>query len=700
MLSVCSCCSVWMLTGDKRETAKNIALACMLIDPDMEASSDLLGSLAIEDMNRVIEITGDWVTMCNNNDQLRQLFDILDCGGDVVDGYRTGYISKEELRLFLVGLRVPGMDDDRTFDAHWHLVESVNGRIAFGAFSTFIRNLQPSHLKAVQTDIELGLRKARLIAGDGTEEEKRERLEKTPISLVVEGEAFSVFYPDTKVRKELAEPAEPASRVGRIFGGGSGGSGSAADRQRAIARRQQEEDDHDFSEPEALLLRETFFELASMAKSVICCRLTPAQKGKIVQEFSKRHVTLAIGDGGNDELMIKRASIGVGIAGLEGTAASRASDYAIGSFRFLHTLLFVHGYWCCRRIAKLTLFIFYKAALVAFSMYLFGFYSAFSGQQCLAPDTEIAMADGTTKRASDVRVGDLLVGREGAVKVLSAVPGSGKQLYRITDDSGDSHVVTRDHLVTVGWRVNPSFTITELEGREANTMRHREMIVVWWERDTLKRREQRFRVRRSDEQDVLGNVEGLPPVVVRDTDEEFIAYGRQWLASQLTTKPLESGDLIEIQADRLALLLPLLDGSNPTISNEPLIRLQLVPLPPRQAESIATPDPVAGSITIQHLTGFRHTTSTAIELGDGVLCHEFAQVMELQSDGTVGYRAIRRGDKIRTVFMVSSAQVPTERGAAQTQGLTLLLNFASVHVFRSTICSLSAACSTPAKRRR
>lgn len=382
-----------------------------------------------------LQITGDWLTMCNSNDQLRQMFDILDCGGDVVDGYRTGYISKEELRLFLVGLRVPGMDDDRTFAAHWHLVESVNGRIAFAEFSKFIRNLQPSHLKAVQTDIELGLRKARLIAGDGTEEEKRERLEKTPISLVVEGEAvserasskrvpalpscsrssiahtclcvvvsqFSVFYPDTKVRKELAEPVESTSRVGRIFGGGSGGANSAADRQRAIARRQQEEDEAAFSEPEALLLRETFFELASMAKSVICCRLTPAQKGKIVQEFSKRHVTLAIGDGGNDELMIKRASVGVGIAGLEGTAASRASEYSIGSFRFLHTLLFVHGYWCSRRISKLTLFIFYKAALVAFSMYLFGFYSSFSGQQVQHTRTRLSAERGSGSARLDVQ---------------------------------------------------------------------------------------------------------------------------------------------------------------------------------------------------------------------------------------------------------------------------------------------------------
>jgi len=39
--------------------------------------------------------------------------------------------------------------------------------------------------------------------------------------------------------------------------------------------------------------------------------------------------TLAIGDGANDEQMIREADIGVGIHGVEGTAAVRASDYAI-----------------------------------------------------------------------------------------------------------------------------------------------------------------------------------------------------------------------------------------------------------------------------------------------------------------------------------------------------------------------------------
>jgi len=70
---------VWMLTGDHRRTAKNIALACNLIDPAMERL-DLLGSLSVEDLNRCVEVTGDWATLTNDQQQLRQMFDILDCG--------------------------------------------------------------------------------------------------------------------------------------------------------------------------------------------------------------------------------------------------------------------------------------------------------------------------------------------------------------------------------------------------------------------------------------------------------------------------------------------------------------------------------------------------------------------------------------------------------------------------------------------
>ena len=82
--------------------------------------------------------------------------------------------------------------------------------------------------------------------------------------------------------------------------------------------------------------------------------------------------------------MITAAHIGVGIAGVEGTAATNSADYAIGTFRMLHRLLFVHGFYSYQRTSKLVVFIFYKASLVAVMMFLFGFFSAMSGQQFFA----------------------------------------------------------------------------------------------------------------------------------------------------------------------------------------------------------------------------------------------------------------------------------------------------------------------------
>ena len=60
-------------------------------------------------------------------------------------------------------------------------------------------------------------------------------------------------------------------------------------------------------------------------------------------------ITLAIGDGANDVNMITSAHVGVGIIGVEGKQAARASDYAIGQFRFLKKILFYHGHESLRR---------------------------------------------------------------------------------------------------------------------------------------------------------------------------------------------------------------------------------------------------------------------------------------------------------------------------------------------------------------
>jgi phospholipid-transporting ATPase len=88
--------------------------------------------------------------------------------------------------------------------------------------------------------------------------------------------------------------------------------------------------------------------------------------------------TLAIGDGANDVSMITAAHIGIGIRGLEGQQAARASDYAISQFKDLKNLLFCHGREAYRRNAYLISYMFYKNVLYVIPIWIFGFYSSFS----------------------------------------------------------------------------------------------------------------------------------------------------------------------------------------------------------------------------------------------------------------------------------------------------------------------------------
>ena len=78
--------------------------------------------------------------------------------------------------------------------------------------------------------------------------------------------------------------------------------------------------------------------------------------------------------------MITAAHVGIGISGLEGQQAARSSDYAIGQFKFLKNLLFVHGREAYRRNSYLVCYIFYKNVLFVFPQFFYGFLSAFSGQ--------------------------------------------------------------------------------------------------------------------------------------------------------------------------------------------------------------------------------------------------------------------------------------------------------------------------------
>jgi len=126
-------------------------------------------------------------------------------------------------------------------------------------------------------------------------------------------------------------------------------------------------------------LRQKFLLLCKECKSVLCCRVSPAQKAAVVAMVKNglRVLTLSIGDGANDVAMIQEAHVGVGIAGEEGRQAVMSSDYAIGQFRFLTRLLLVHGRWSYRRLAETIANFFYKNIVWTFALFWYNIYANF-----------------------------------------------------------------------------------------------------------------------------------------------------------------------------------------------------------------------------------------------------------------------------------------------------------------------------------
>lgn len=93
------------------------------------------------------------------------------------------------------------------------------------------------------------------------------------------------------------------------------------------------------------LERDYVLNIFNKSNSVVCCRMSPKQKGEVVGLVRRNinKITLAIGDGANDVNMIQEAHVGVGLYGKEGLRAVSASDYALSEFKALWRLLFFHG---------------------------------------------------------------------------------------------------------------------------------------------------------------------------------------------------------------------------------------------------------------------------------------------------------------------------------------------------------------------
>ncbi|KAI1699210.1 cation transport ATPase (P-type) domain-containing protein [Ditylenchus destructor] len=134
-------------------------------------------------------------------------------------------------------------------------------------------------------------------------------------------------------------------------------------------------------------------DLVARSESILCYRMTPAEKAHVVtsvkknlrgyagnpENVAKSGKVLAIGDGANDVPMILGADVGVGISGKEGLQAVMASDFAFSRFRMLKKLLLVHGHWNYYRLASVILYFLDKNASFVLVFFWAQFYNGFSG---------------------------------------------------------------------------------------------------------------------------------------------------------------------------------------------------------------------------------------------------------------------------------------------------------------------------------
>ncbi|KAG7393875.1 hypothetical protein PHYPSEUDO_000052 [Phytophthora pseudosyringae] len=349
---------VWTLTGDKMETAVNIGYASALLSHDMD----------------VQQIGGDYTSTAAALKELSQR------GGD--QGTKSSQLSPFLASLSKASSRVDGPRVVRRHHGRRRessptnsFLGNVKATIAgflFGTPSTQKRKQKRRRQRTRRTSrrTSSAFSQTPMYSSVATDEEYTDKLTSDGESLYgigVEADNEAIYSPE--------------------YGSLAGNLHSGEDRQQSGSTSQKLALVIDGQALEYALrpqLRSLLYQVTRQcASAVICCRVSPKQKADIVEfirEFEPDSVTLAIGDGANDVAMIQSAHIGVGISGQEGAQAVNASDYALAQFRFLQRLLFVHGRWAYRRVAKLMSYMLYKNVTYVLTTFWFGCFCGFSGQ--------------------------------------------------------------------------------------------------------------------------------------------------------------------------------------------------------------------------------------------------------------------------------------------------------------------------------
>ncbi|KAJ7560113.1 hypothetical protein O6H91_04G114100 [Diphasiastrum complanatum] len=362
---------VWVLTGDKVETAINIGYACSLLRPEMEKIIVTLQDSYVQQSAK--RMNGDGL---GREEHLKDPDERVK--EQLSEGLQSMEVSTHENQIVSEGLELMPWHKAQELKSSSKNLERLthsdssrgpNSKSSSGKFSDIITNAQVEENK-------------QSVAGRG------------PTSKNSSGK-----FSDLITKSQVEEDKQSIAGLGMNLVNGvssnnlqNGGSKKSFESE-AGGKHLRASIAQEFAlviDGDSLAvvladdkLQELFLNLSKRCASVLCCRVSPKQKARVTKLVKKGlgedKLCLAIGDGANDVGMIQVANVGVGIAGVEGAQAAMAADYAIGKFRFLERLLLVHGHWSYRRISILILYFLYKVSLMGWIAFYSNIFSFFSG---------------------------------------------------------------------------------------------------------------------------------------------------------------------------------------------------------------------------------------------------------------------------------------------------------------------------------
>jgi magnesium-transporting ATPase (P-type)/class 3 adenylate cyclase len=408
---------VWMLTGDKRETAANIGASCGLVSNDCarivladmerreciaalrDVCSGWLAAQAWEPgrVNRRVTLIIDGACVrhllggtgpgdTDSEPLIEQVIPFEDDFADKRIPSTLSMLSGQSSSLSQTGLRGV-MADAQGIQRMVHAHRS--GR----QLAQRARNARAGAPKAAKTWRSLRFRTAarfraaRLATRRMAASLMSEWLGIQPVKTYSQMPPPSTESPTARHRRKSSLSRSSLSRSSQRADDSSGPLESQAARDELRAADDKAE--RLLAAQDAILDKlspaQMLMAVASQCRSVIACRVSPLQKAQLTKLVksgvgsAKPPLTVAVGDGGNDVTMIQEAHVGIGMRGQEGTQALRAADYVIGQFQHLERLILYHGRCNYQRTLKLVYYSFYKNSALVLTLFYFQWWAGNSG---------------------------------------------------------------------------------------------------------------------------------------------------------------------------------------------------------------------------------------------------------------------------------------------------------------------------------